>query len=146
MIAIVTNLRPICERHRSIRVSISCRLTFCSLTGYHRQSQGVKNLEKSTKNSSRPLCTFAKQALSSTSKMMVKKLTFRGVKVPLTANFSLLFLSLCRFSLRSSKGRTSWRSSTRAVHHRVLHGRAINVISFSGHELQAGKKRFLQLR
>lgn len=91
MIAIVTNLRSICERHRSTRVNISRRLTFCSLTGYSRQSRGVKNFEKSSKNSSRPLCTSAKRVLSLS---LTKKLTFQGVKVPFAANLSSLSSSI----------------------------------------------------
>lgn len=60
----------------------------------------MKNFEKSSKNSSRPLCTSAEYVLSSSSKTMTKKLTFQGVKVPFAANLSSLFL-LLSFSLFS---------------------------------------------
>lgn len=100
MIAIVTNLRSIYERHRSIRVNINRRLTFCSLTGYSNlRCEKLREIEELE-----PPAMHVREAsvsLSLSSKTMTKKLTFQGVKVPFAANFSFLFLSPFFFSFFS---------------------------------------------
>lgn len=91
-----------------LALTISRRLTFCSLTGYSRQSRGVKNFEKLSKNSSRPLCTSAKCCRCRRQRRWRRNWRFRESKflLPRTFLFSFfffppfslsLFLSFCRF-------------------------------------------------
>lgn len=141
------------------RVNINRRLTSCSLTGSRRQSRGVKNLGKIVEEFESPATRFressvvvvaddddddddAEETDVSGSQSSFCRKPFFSFSLPLFLRPLFLFAVL-----RSSKGRASRRSSTRAMHHQVLQAASNQRHIFQRvRAARSQEERFLQLR